>query len=516
MSFCNGPAFFAAARAAERAGKLTVPAAGFSRRMVATAGALGTGRECPSVRNYDMVDQDPSDNVTTAYLLDPATGRTAQDTAANKARMPGARVLVNGSDNALIDDFLDPALGCTTFEAPDLGNHGVPATSQALDELFADRNEPKNAALVPENDGMVLDLGGGIDLAKTNLYRSEIGQPLVSSRNQESSSPQMFCQNLINIQGAFVAANQDLLATPALAGAHRRRQPVHLPGGPAGGFLRQPQLPELRPGQAGHRWSTTERARPTRRRSTPPRRPPRSDRTTYPHGCITQNRPDSVICRTNALVKPNPAKAAGEGLWCSRDGEGRMATGRHRRYKPGRRTQLRLQAAGALLLAVSAGIHLDLYLTGYRSIPVVGWLFLVQVVVACVLMVAVLVTHSALAAAASAGFALSTLGAYLLAVWTGLFGFREIRTRAGIAAGLIEVAAFGVLALAAIAVGPGAAGRTARSAGPPGWWSRCGPPCPRSSAWSAPSRWPPWPCSPWPRSPRAGRRRRPRPPPGRP
>jgi hypothetical protein len=213
VSFCGGPAFFKAARAAERAGKLTVPRAGFSKRMVATAGALGTGRECPSVRNFDMVDQDPSDNVTTAYLLDPATGRTAQDTPANKARMPGAKLLVNGSDNALIDDFLNPALGCTTFEAPDLGNHGVPTTSQALDELFAARNEPKNAALVPENDGMVLDRGGSIDLAKTNLYRSEIGQAPVSRQNQESSSPQMFCQNLINIQGAFIAANQALLAT---------------------------------------------------------------------------------------------------------------------------------------------------------------------------------------------------------------------------------------------------------------------------------------------------------------
>ena len=153
------------------------------------------------------------------------------------------------------------------------------------------------------------------------------------------------------------------------------------------------------------------------------------------------------------------------------------SAGRHRRYKPGRRAQLRLQAAGALLLAVSGGIHLDLYLTGYRTIPVVGWLFLVQVVVAFVLMVAVLVTHSALAAAASAGFALSTLGAYLLAVYTGLFGFREIRTRAGIAAGLIEVAAFGVLALAAIAIGPRPT-RTGRSARPPGWWARCRPRCP--------------------------------------
>ena len=132
--------------------------------------------------------------------------------------------------------------------------------------------------------------------------------------------------------------------------------------------------------------------------------------------------------------------------------------------------QLRLQVAGALLLAVSAAIHLDLYVTGYRSIPTVGWLFLLQVIVAFVLTAAVLVTHSSLAAAASAGFALSTLGAYLLAVWIGLFGFKEIRTRVGIAAGLIEVAAFGVLALAAIAIGPpvqadGSFSRTARMVG---------------------------------------------------
>jgi predicted lipoprotein with Yx(FWY)xxD motif len=128
--------------------------------------------------------------------------------------------------------------------------------------------------------------------------------------------------------------------------------------------------------------------------------------------------------------------------------------GKHRRYKPGRQAELRLQVAGALLLAVSAAIHLVLYLTGYRSIPTIGWLFLMQVVVAFVLTATVLVTHSWLAAAASAAFALSTLGAYLLAVWIGLFGYKEIRTRVGIAAGLIEVAAFGVLALAAIAVGP--------------------------------------------------------------
>jgi predicted lipoprotein with Yx(FWY)xxD motif len=131
-----------------------------------------------------------------------------------------------------------------------------------------------------------------------------------------------------------------------------------------------------------------------------------------------------------------------------------MVVGRHRLGKTSSWLQLRLRIAGALLLAVSASIHLDLYLTGYRSIPTIGWLFLLQVIVGYVLTIAALVTRTWVAAAASAVFALTTLSAYLLAVWIGLFGFKEVRTRAGIAAGLIEVAAFAVLALAAIAAGP--------------------------------------------------------------
>ena len=107
-----------------------------------------------------------------------------------------------------------------------------------------------------------------------------------------------------------------------------------------------------------------------------------------------------------------------------------------------------------MLLSVSAGIHLDLYLTGYRTIPTIGWLFLVQFIGGFTLAIAVLVTHSRLTVVASAAFALSTLSAYLLVVWIGLFGFKEVRTRAGIAAGLIEVAAFATLALAAAAAGP--------------------------------------------------------------
>ena len=138
------------------------------------------------------------------------------------------------------------------------------------------------------------------------------------------------------------------------------------------------------------------------------------------------------------------------------------AVGRHRKVKLGDWRQPWLRVAGALLLVVSAGIHLDLYLTGYRSIPTIGWLFLVQFLVAFVLAIGALVTHSRLVAVAGAAFALSTLGCYLLAVWIGLFGYKELRTRAGIAAGLIEVAAFATLALAVAIAGARQAAPSAR------------------------------------------------------
>jgi hypothetical protein len=119
--------------------------------------------------------------------------------------------------------------------------------------------------------------------------------------------------------------------------------------------------------------------------------------------------------------------------------------------RPGLNWQrLGLRVAGAGLLAVTGATHLDLYLTGYRSIPVIGWLFLLQVIAALGLAAAVLVSGSRLAAAAGAGFVLSTLGGYLLSVWFGLFGFKEVRTTAGIVAGVIEVAAFAVLAVLAL------------------------------------------------------------------
>jgi hypothetical protein len=213
VSFCNGTAFFNEAFALERQGKVKVPAVGTSNKIVASGGKLGTGTTCPTVRNFDMVDQDQSDNVTSTYLLNPATGQTAQNTTANAGNVAGATTLANGSDNILIAAFLDPTLGCTPFSAPDLGNNNQPATSQALDELSAAKNTLATTALVPENDEMTLDGQGNTDLAKTNMYRAEVGQPAVSAANNQTSSPAMYCQNMVNIQTPFLAANQTLLAT---------------------------------------------------------------------------------------------------------------------------------------------------------------------------------------------------------------------------------------------------------------------------------------------------------------
>src|SRR5207245_264837 len=83
--------------------------------------ATGTGKDgqaCQTTRDFALIDQDQSDNAVASYLFDPATGKSAQASAANVAAMPNATVESNGSDNGLLDKFVDPALGCTPLTAP--------------------------------------------------------------------------------------------------------------------------------------------------------------------------------------------------------------------------------------------------------------------------------------------------------------------------------------------------------------------------------------------------------------
>jgi hypothetical protein len=201
VSFCNGTRFFRVARRLEARGKLAIPSAGTS---------TVNGKPCPTTRDFSIVDQDPSDNVTTTYLLTPS-GQTAQNNAMNRSALSGAAQISNGSDNALLDVFVDPALGCKPLEARDLSAGGAMGTSQALDELSAARSQAAPVALVPENDEMVL-VGSKFSVAKTNRYRSNVGQPAISRSNSAADSPAEFCQNMVNIQSVFLNDNEAALA----------------------------------------------------------------------------------------------------------------------------------------------------------------------------------------------------------------------------------------------------------------------------------------------------------------
>ena len=202
VAFCNAAAFFAAAEPLRQAGRLSPPVP-----------ALGTGLDgqaCPTVRDFSVVDQDPSDNVTSTYLLTP-DGTLAQNTAANAAQLAGATVLANGSDNRLVAVAVDGALGCKPYRAPDLADAGKLTTAQPLNELFANANQRAPIALVPPLDPMTR-VNGALSLDKLNLYRAGVDQPAEASATQAQTDELAWCNNLLQIAPARMKLDQKLLA----------------------------------------------------------------------------------------------------------------------------------------------------------------------------------------------------------------------------------------------------------------------------------------------------------------
>ena len=81
---------------------------------------------------------------------------------------------------------------------------------------------------------------------------------------------------------------------------------------------------------------------------------------------------------------------------------------------------------GGLLLVCSAYIHVRLWKSeGYRHIPTIGPLFIVQSIVGMVIGVAVVAVRRVWVAVLGAGFAVSTMAGFLLSVEVGLFGFQD-------------------------------------------------------------------------------------------
>jgi hypothetical protein len=207
MAYCNASRFFQAANRLIRAGKMTPPALGTAK----------DGQTCPTVRDFAIVDQDQSDNVTTTYLIT-SDGQMAQNTAANMAALAGKspHVLANGSDNRLLSVAVDSALGCTPWSAPDLADAGALASALPLNELQAAAHQPAPVATVPSADPMVLR-NGKPDLAKQNLYRVGVDQAPVASVGQAAAQLRAYCQNLYRIGPVRLLKDQAyLVSEPSL------------------------------------------------------------------------------------------------------------------------------------------------------------------------------------------------------------------------------------------------------------------------------------------------------------
>jgi hypothetical protein len=86
---------------------------------------------------------------------------------------------------------------------------------------------------------------------------------------------------------------------------------------------------------------------------------------------------------------------------------------------------LLLRLGCVALLAWIGYIHLHLWQEGYRQIPTNGPLFLLDAVAGFGLAAVLLVWPRPLAGLLAAGYTASTLGALIISLSVGLFGFRE-------------------------------------------------------------------------------------------
>jgi hypothetical protein len=186
VSACDAVPFYTMANEEISRGTLKIP----------QLGTAEDGEACQTTRDFALIDQDQSDNVYSDYLLD-GDGQTAQATPANQAAMGDATLVSNGSDNALLGDFVDPANGCQPLTEKDSTSLKGTQGSQALDELSARINQKNPVAVVPTNDEMTL-VGGSYSIAKTNMYRSLVDQPLLASNTNPYDVAAAYCMNMVN------------------------------------------------------------------------------------------------------------------------------------------------------------------------------------------------------------------------------------------------------------------------------------------------------------------------------
>ena len=131
-----------------------------------------------------------------------------------------------------------------------------------------------------------------------------------------------------------------------------------------------------------------------------------------------------------------------------------LARGPARMKSPGARWAVNVLAvAGAALMVWSGVIHLQLWSDGYRSISVIGPLFLIQGVGGIALAVVIAVFRRVVLMAAGAVMMAATAAGLLLSAGVGLFGFTEsLAVPYAMSSLVVEFASAAVLAVASAIV----------------------------------------------------------------
>jgi hypothetical protein len=141
------------------------------------------GDPCPTAWDFFIVDADPSDNLPMSYLLT-HTNQTAQNTRENRLRLQINAIAKNPSDEGLLANFINPAIGCdaNTVKITDATDAGTSRATLITNEIQARLRQLDPIAFLPDLNPMVL-VNNKKSIQKLELYRRGIGQPLDAPSN---------------------------------------------------------------------------------------------------------------------------------------------------------------------------------------------------------------------------------------------------------------------------------------------------------------------------------------------
>ena len=196
FAYCNGVNFFQIVNKHINTGLLTIPPILNSK----------LGDICPTIRSFTIVDQDQSDNVLSQYIITEDL-KVVQDTPFNRNCLKVLKIISNGSDNRLLSNFINPAIGCKSLTASNLINNNIKQSSVALNEIEANLLPlTQDVALIPSFDPMVLNNQGMQSITKVNLYRDGVNQPhILELTNNDNIN---YCNLMGNLTPPFLIKHQ--------------------------------------------------------------------------------------------------------------------------------------------------------------------------------------------------------------------------------------------------------------------------------------------------------------------